>query len=337
MNRIIYVQSNEEKARELVYKFHEDEIQVQVAKTGNEAFEIAKKQMPQLILVDINIPDMGLDELISWFGKKKPKIHVKVLVDVIDPVMIAKLSNKYHVDSIYAEPIDVDQIALDIEEFIKDLNKSGDESELENSLASEIDELEKAVKSLKSKLRKQQKSYGKLSALTKCFTDALANKGDGTEIYKDKLAFVEGIFSNLLKVQTTGSFDVEKFDEDIRRELQDITKKAYGFEVGEIRSCLFGGQSRSKAQNIRFIIYLLSRLYAECSNSFRVDVDSHYITIRDTEFIVTFTFSGKEKDKIKETHSDYVEFAYAILENMTGGYRIKNEEHTITYYLQFSV
>lgn len=336
MNRVIILQSKEDIVDAFKRKIADYGVGAQFVETGKEAFEIAEKQMPSLIVVDINIPDVSLDEVLAWFKKKNPKIHIKVIVDVIDPVMIAKLVNKYHVNSIYNSPLDIDQVVQEVKSALDEMQKNLD-NRAEESIESEKADIEKIVESLKSKLRKQQKSYRKLSTLTKCFTDALADKGEENPEYKRRLEFVEEIFLTLLKMQTTGSFDVEKFDDDIRRELQDIKNKAYGFEVGEVKSCLFGGQSRAKAQNIRFVIYLIARLYSECSNSFRIDVDSHYITIKDVEFIVTLTFPDSKKERFNDSLDDYVKFVDSIIDDMTHGFRLKKDSDNVKYYLEFSV
>lgn len=335
MNRIIILQSKEDMLVAIKRRLEENGVKVQVAETGREAFELAEKQMPSLIMVDINVPDMDVGAVLAWFKKRNPKIHIKTFVDAIDPVMISRLVNKYHVNSIYNTPLDVDQIAQDVKDVLEEIQKEQDSS-FDNSIESEKEELESTVESLKNTLRKQQKSYGKLSTLTKCFTDALSEKEEDP-VYKARLEFVEEVFFTLLKMQTTGSFDVEKFDEDIKRELEDIKKKAYGFETGEVKSCLFGGQSRAKAQNIRFVIYLITRLYSESSNSFRVDVDSHYITINDVEFIVTLTFPDSKEERIGGNLSDYAKFVDSILDDMTHSYRMQKNGDKVKYYLEFSL
>lgn len=336
MSRIIYLQTKEDTVNAFKDAFDKNGLKMQIAIKSEEVLKLAESEKILIAILDAGIGGNDLFALLDGISSRNTDVYTCVLVDAIDPAVITKLANKYSVDCIYPSPWDEDKIALNIKAAQQRL-EADFENDAESDIASEKEELLNTLMSLKNTLKKQQKSYGKLLTLTKCFTDVLEERAAQDVSYKERLVFAEEVFSTLLKMQTTGSFDVEKFDEDIKRELQDIINKASGFEIGSVNSCLFGGQSRAKAQIIRFSIYLIARLYAQCLNTFKVDVDSHYITTKEAEFSVKITLPDKARDDIFKTYEEYYKYVYDMLDEITSDYRVAKDGNTDTYYLVFSV
>lgn len=337
MNKIIYVQSNEAIAKSFKERFLENDIEMRTASSGEEALNAIEEEGVLLLLIDINLPDMRLRKLVDRIRERRPQTILNVCVDVLDPLMITKLSNRHHIHKIYVAPWDVDTIIEDVKESLEIAVINEETNVKEEQITSEKRELEETLESLKNTLRKQQHSYKKLSGLMDCFTNPLADKTEDDEELSRRMELAKEVCNTLLKMQTTGTFDVDKFEEDLRRDLREIKGKAYGFKCGEISSCLFGEQSRPQTQNVRFCIYVLSRLYAEYYNTFTVNVSSHFLTTKEAEFCVNFEIAEKINEQLREKHKDYFDYVEGMISDMTLDYRCSIDENTISYFMRFSV
>lgn len=338
MNKIIYVQSNEQVAKSFQERFLENDIEMRIASTGEEALKsMEEEENVLLLLIDINIPDMRLRKLVDRIRERHPQTILNVCIDVLDPLMITKLSNRHHIHKIYVAPWDVDVIIEDVKESLEVAIINEEINVKEENVSSEKKELEETLESLKNTLKKQQFSYKKLLTLMECFTNALGDRMQEDKELENKVIFAGEVCKTILKMQTTGTFDVDRFEEDMKQDLKEIKGKAHGFECGEISSCLFGEQSRPQAQNVRFCTYILSRLYAQFHNTFRVSVSSHFITTSEAEFCVVFDSFDKFDEKLLEKNKDYFDYIEGIVTEMTVNYRRSTSEGAVSYYMTFAV
>jgi len=344
MHKIIYVQSNEEIAETFRERFLEDDIEMINAKTGEEALEIIGREKVLLLLIDINIPDMRLRKFVDKVREQHPQVILTVCVDVLDPLMITKLSNRHHMHKIYVAPWDVDEIVEGVKESLEIALINEETNIREETISSEKAELEETLERLKNTLKKQQHSFSKLNALTACFTNALKEKEQTDSTTIRKIQFAREAFKTMLVLQTTGSFDVEKFELYIRKDLEQIKEIAKGYETKEISSCLLGGQSRTKAQNIRFSIYLIAKLYAQFYDDFSIDVSSHYLTTQEAEFCINVTINGEKTRGSDEEMKEYYRYVNDLITVLATSYRetINTDEenekkHTISYFCSFIV
>jgi two-component system, cell cycle response regulator DivK len=59
MKRVLYIEDNEDNLYMIKFILEQYHINVIIAKTGYEGYETALKEMPDLILMDIQLPDIN--------------------------------------------------------------------------------------------------------------------------------------------------------------------------------------------------------------------------------------------------------------------------------------
>lgn len=337
MNKIVYLQTNEKVAVSFQEEFKKHDIEMLIVESGEEALDIISKEKVLLLLLDINIPDMRFRKLVDRIRAISPQIIINVCIDVLDPLMITKLSNRHHVHKIYMAPWDVDEIIEEVKESIEIAIINEQVNIREERINSEVEELNKTVESLKDTLRKQQRSYSKFIGLTDCFMNGLIKDQPEESDESKKAEFVKDIYEALLRMQTTGSFDIDKFESSIKNDLQELIRIAPSYGTGIIESCLFAGQSRAYAQNIRFVIYMIGRLFAQFYDDFFLSVSSHFITTQEAEFIIEVTVEGGMTFGDENAFDDYQEFVNKIITDMTDERRVRKDGNTTTYYCNFPV
>lgn len=335
MNKIVYLQTNEKIAESFREEFLKQEIEMLIVKSGEEALEIISKEKVLLLLLDINIPDMRFRKLVDKIRAISPQIIINVCVDVLDPLMITKLANRHHVHKIYVAPWDVNEIIDEVKESIEIAIINEQINVREEQINSETNELKNTVESLKNTLKKQQKSYSKFLKLTDCFINAIEESEE--ELNKEKLAFIKDIYTTILKMQTTGSFDIDEFEDNIRKDLKELKALAKGISTSVIESCLFAGQSRVYAQNIRFTIYMLARLYAQFYSDFSINVSSHFITTKEAEFVIEIETESSINSRGEDAFRDYYEYINGIITELSSDIRTRNEGTVTTFYCNFIV
>ena len=335
MNKIVYLQTNEKIADSFREEFLKQEIEMLIVKSGEEALEIISKEKVLLLLLDINIPDMRFRKLVDRIRAISPQIIINVCVDVLDPLMITKLANRHHVHKIYVAPWDVNEIIDEVKESIEIAIINEQINVREEQINSETNELKNTVESLKNTLKKQQKSYSKFLKLTDCFINAIEESEE--ELNKEKLAFIKDIYTTILKMQTTGSFDIDEFEDNIRKDLKELKALAKGISTSVIESCLFAGQSRVYAQNIRFTIYMLARLYAQFYSDFSINVSSHFITTKEAEFVIEIETESGINSRGEDAFRDYYEYINGIITELSSDIRTRNEGKVTTFYCNFIV
>lgn len=337
MHKIVYLQTNEEIAKSFQEEFIKNEIEMMIVKSGEEALDLISKEKVLLLLLDINIPDMRFRKLVDRIRAISPQVIINVCIDVLDPLMITKLSNRHSVHKIYVAPWDVDEIIEEVKESIEIAVINEQVNIREEKISSEIDDLKSTIDSLKNTLKKQQHSYKKFVGLTDCFIDALKEEDTTDSEANKKIEFAKDIYKGILRLQTTGSFDIDKFEDEIKRDLCEMKGISSGFEIGTIESCLFAGQSRAYAQNIRFCIFIIARLYAEFYEAFSMSVLSHYITTKDAAFNIEVNIKSSMKWGDVMVFDEYSTFVEKILESMTGDRKIIVTGEDISYNCEFPV
>ena len=138
-------------------------------------------------------------------------------------------------------------------------------------------------------------------------------------------------------MQTTGSFDIDKFEDNIRKDIEELKVIADGISTSVIESCLFAGQSRVYAQNIRFTIYMIARLYAQFYSDFSINVSSHFITTKEAEFVIEIETLGSISSKDGDRFKEYYEYVNGIIKELSSDVRTRNEGKITTFYCNFLV
>ncbi|MDO4187635.1 MAG: hypothetical protein Q4D29_01475 [Lachnospiraceae bacterium] len=331
MNKIVYLQANEKIATSFQEEFLKHEIEMLVVKTGEEALNIIAREKVLLLLLDINIPDMRFRKLVDRIRAISPQVIINVCVDVLDPLMITKLSNRHHVHKIYVAPWDIDSIVEEVKESIEVAIINEQVNVREEKINSEIKDLEATIDSLKNTLKKQQHSYTKLTELTDCFVKSVMDDENFNLERNERVAFASDVYTSILRMQTTGTFNIDKFVDTIKRDLAEIKGIAPTMEIGQIESCIFEGQSRSLAQNIRFCIFMIARLYGQFYDGFKISVTSHFITTKDAEFDVIIENAQNMNFGDENKWNEYFSYARELIIGMSSDFSDRKDENKAVY------
>lgn len=330
MAKILYVQQNEKVAEQFRTYLKDSEHDFLVAYSGEEAIEIISAEKIVLLLIDINIPDMRLRKLVEMTKKISPETILNVCVDVLDPLLVTKLSNRYGIHKIYVAPWDIENIISEMEDSIEMAFIDSEMNSQEHRIVNDKADLETTITSLMSTLKKQQFSHKKLSVVYRSFMKAVREKYEGN-ISKDKLLIIDDIYKEMLKNQTTGSFDVGKFENDIKSDLLALKSKGNnGITIGRVVSCLFGGITKTSAENIRFAIWLVARATLTICKEFEYSVTSHFITTETAQFDFCIVPKGGmsvvELNANKEKKADFFNFITLLLKRISEEFALEINE-----------
>jgi len=83
--------------------------QVSTAKNGAEAIEITKKESPQLILLDIRLPEINGIEVLKEIKKINPAIGV-IIITAVQEEEIAQEAMKLGADDYICKPFDLEYL-----------------------------------------------------------------------------------------------------------------------------------------------------------------------------------------------------------------------------------
>ncbi|MDO4965654.1 MAG: hypothetical protein Q4E51_03010 [Lachnospiraceae bacterium] len=343
INKILYIQSNDNVANMFKERFNEaDDFELIVATTGEEALSILEQEKDVLLLlVDIKIPDMRLHVLVERTRKIAPKILLNVCIDVVDPLLISKLANRYGIHKIYVAPWNIDEIADEIRDSIEIALINEEINLRESRVDNDKLEIETTIKNLTEMLKKQKYSYNKLSTIFRSISSAVKEDYKDTIDFDRKDAFAEDVFRAMLKMQTTGSFDIDSFEDLMKSDLNELKEKCPGMEIGNIVSCLFGGVTKTSAENIRFAVWLIARYYSEFYERFSYEVVSHFLTTTRAEFrcIIALSpeYSSEDIESRKEERSSYRAFVFTMLERLAEDARREEADGKIVIIYEFPV
>ena len=321
-NKILYVQSDEKASAVFKKRFDETDVQLVVAKNGEEALAILSKDSDVLLLlIDINIPDMRLRQIVERSKRVAPQLALNVVIDVVDPQLITKLSNRYSIHKIYTKDQTLEEIVDDLRDSIEVAIIERETNIKENEIESDVQNVENTIKTLTEMLKRQKNSYMKLAAIFKCFSVAFYDEFKFGTDYERRAAFAQDVFSAMLKMQTTGSFDIDKFENDIKSDLNEIHEKHPKIKILDIVSCLFGGVTKTSAENIRFSIWLIARYYSEFYDDFTYEIVSHFLTTTKAEFrcniVLADKYTNEDIESRKEERSAYRAFVFTLLEKLS--------------------
>lgn len=341
-NKILYIQQNENVANEFRGRFSEADFELIVAKSGEEALSLLEDDKDVLLLlVDINIPDMRLRSLVERVKKVAPQILLNVCIDVVDSLLITKLANRYDIHKIYVAPWDIDEIVDEVKDSIEVALIDREINLKEVKIEQEKKEIEESIATLSKALKKQKNSYSKLLDIYTCFTKGLSEDYVGQDDYERRGKFAKDVFMTNLKMQTTGSFDIDRFEEDIEADLNELKRRFNGIEIKNIISCLFGGITKTSAENIRFSVWAICRYYAEFYKNFEYEVVSHFLTTTIAEFrcsiVIKDDLSEKEQENIRKERAKYKDFVLGMLARLGQESGREENEGKITIVFSFPV
>ncbi|MBR9854854.1 MAG: response regulator [Algicola sp.] len=117
--KILIVDDEPNIVMSLEYAFKKKDFEVFIARDGTEALEISNKQKPDLILLDIMMPEMDGYETLKRVRENKDLAHTKVVF------LSAKSKEKdvekgleMGADSYMTKPFSIKKVISDIEELL---------------------------------------------------------------------------------------------------------------------------------------------------------------------------------------------------------------------------
>lgn len=297
---IVYIQANDKIAESFKTTFAERQIDLMVVKSAAEAIKVMKSMEVDVLLVDINIPDMRLSKLVEICTKEFPGVVLNVCVDVMNSLLVTKLVNRHAIRKIFVAPWDVKEMVEEIEESLDAAQIAREQKIYENKILKENEHFEETLSSLTKALKKQQYSYNTIKSFTDVILADLPLLND--KIGSAELERIKFIFDTYLRMQTTDSIDIDRFEDLLRSDMDKISKTYPGFSCSEIISCLIGGVPKSKAANIRFVIWLVAICAAVTMNECEYIIDSQFSSVTKASFFLTVKGESVRSDELLEKY-----------------------------------
>lgn len=301
---IVYIQQNEVVAESFRDTFKERGIDLIVAPNAENAIELVKENDADVLLVDINIPDMRLSKLVEICTRECPSVILDLCVDVMNPLLLTKLVNRHAIHKIFVAPWDVQEMIEEIEESLDSASISKERKMHEAAVVRENEQLEETLRSLTQSLKKQQYSYNKIKDMTDLLFEQVRGRAGGAGIREYDYNFVINCFDKYLKMQTTASIDVGSLEKVMRKDLEAYAGKDGGLEIGTIESCLISDSKKVYIANIRFIIDLLAMYASKTRPQAEFNVESHLNSLTEAVFSVKITGRPTEEPRFLK---DFVE------------------------------
>jgi len=91
------------------------------AKDANEGIKIALEEIPDLILLDLGLPDVDGETLSTWIREEKALWEIPIIVMTAWPEKTAKQTVKaYQLDGYIGKPFDLQEFWQLIDKFIQE-------------------------------------------------------------------------------------------------------------------------------------------------------------------------------------------------------------------------
>ncbi len=286
---IVYIQANDKVAASFKEMFAERGVELNVAKSAEEALSIMGRQDVGLLLVDINIPDMRLSKLVEICSRDYPTVILNVCVDVVNSLLVTKLVNRHAIHKIFVAPWDVREMIEEIEESLDAAEISREQVLHEKKIMAEDEQFHNTLSMLTKALEKQQFSYGKIRAITDL---VFAHEADLREDASSPslLPQFKQIFDVYLRMQTKDAMPIDRFEETIRSDFEKLMQGRSGYTMSEISSCLAEDTPKVRAVNLRFVIWLIVYLtICEAAKQENAAFDFAVTSEETGEHQVTFT------------------------------------------------
>lgn len=348
MNKILCVTPNYNTAADIKTRAFSTSYEFCVVTKGVEALDFLKREEKVLLLlVETSITDVAIGEIIETSRKYHKNAPVFVLIDKTSNANLQDYCNRYKVSKIYASPYEIDVITENVKQIADNTNTTVNNNEANdtavdgNGDTDDRDEIDKTIRNLTEALKKQQKSYSKLEPIFSTFTRILCEDFKDIPGFEKKVPFANDIFDTMMRMQTTGSYDIDKFEDQIKDDLKTLSNKYKGITVGNVNSCLFGGVAKTLAENIRFSVWAIARYYAEFYEGFTYDVSSHFLTPTEAEFschvVLPDSVTIEEIDAKSGMRSEYREFVFSLIEKLSTEARREGDKKDIMIIYSFPV
>ncbi len=117
--KILIVDDEPNIVMSLEYAFKKNDFEVYIARDGTEALEIANKEKPDLILLDIMMPEMDGYETLKQVRGNKELMHAKVVfLSAKSKETDIEKGLKMGADSYLTKPFSIKKVISDIKELL---------------------------------------------------------------------------------------------------------------------------------------------------------------------------------------------------------------------------
>lgn len=332
---IVYIQANDKIADSFKRTFAEREIELIIAHSAMEAIDYMKENVVDVLLVDINIPDMRLSKLVEICSRDFPGVVLNVCVDVMNSLLVTKLVNRHAIRKIFVAPWDVKEMVEEIEESLDAAQIAREQKIYENRIIKENEHFEETLSSLTESLKKQQYSYNKFKSLTDLILDSLSLINE--DINFNQYDKVKKIFDMYLRMQTTDAIDIDKFEEILREDMNRISAACPGFKCTDISSCLIGDVPKSRAANIRFLVWLIATYAAHTRSNCEYIIDSQFKNVTEVTFVLTVNGQVTEPDELMNKYVTILADSLCDSVNITTETKSATTEESVKYNFDFLV
>ncbi len=182
-------------------KSHIDTFEIHTAKYGKEAKDIVDSMEIDLLITDLDLPDIETFELIPYMDKNFPDIPLLLTTDTMTPEKLSKIKN-FDISHYFEKPLDIEALTEKIFEEL-DVNVGGQIYGIGLSAFLQMMEMEEKTCTLKIKQRRQ---FGYLfllkGELIAAETGDLKNEAAAYEILSWEKPVIE--FENVIQKKERG-------------------------------------------------------------------------------------------------------------------------------------
>jgi len=120
MKKILIVDDEPNIVMSLEYAFKKKDFSVYIARDGTEALDIAEREKPDIILLDIMMPQMDGYETLEKVRSNKKLSHTKVVfLSAKSKEKDIEKGLKMGADGYMTKPFSIKKVISDVEELIK--------------------------------------------------------------------------------------------------------------------------------------------------------------------------------------------------------------------------
>ena len=119
MSRIVVIEDNPQNARMADKLLRRAGHEVVIAEDGETGLTVVFEQAPDLVLIDLGLPDIDGQTVISLIRQNETLAHTPVIAFTAWPQATAhEMAKAYGCDGVITKPIDTRQFAAQIEAYI---------------------------------------------------------------------------------------------------------------------------------------------------------------------------------------------------------------------------
>ena len=118
---ILVVDDEAEIVDQVKEYFEEEGFLVFTAETGGEGIEIVKRQKPDLMILDMKLPDMPGLHVLKVANETNPKIKVITVTGFVDQAMIDQ-AEELGRDVFLQKPFDLERLKSEVDKLVRTIN-----------------------------------------------------------------------------------------------------------------------------------------------------------------------------------------------------------------------